>query len=307
MKVVGDERALLVLVTIVWGLNFVSSRMGLGALTPLGFRAVTFGAGAVVLVGVAVLMRRSLLLPRRVDYLHLAVAGCLSIAIFGSLISYALVSSPAGRTSIIVYTMPIWVAVLGRIFLGEHLGARRGIAVGVAVLGLGVLLIPVFKGAVFQGALSSGSLAALGAALSWACGTVYLKWARVEAPPIAITVWQLAAGTAVILVAVWATGDRVLGEAPTAWAWAGVVYTTLFGVVLAYLLWFQVVQQLPATVAGLGTLLVPVFGTVFGVLLLAERPTLFDIAGFVLILVAGLLALSRPPRSQAATRREPID
>ena len=299
MAKLRNERAMLVLVTVVWGLNFVSSRVGLGALTPLGFRLVTFGVGALILGAIAAVMRRSIALPRRIDYVHLAVAGVLSIAMFGALISYALLSNSAGRTSIIVYTMPIWVAVLGRVFLGERLGVRRGGAVVLALIGLGVLLAPVFTGE-----LSVGTLAALGAAVSWAIGTVYLKWAGVDAPPIAITLCQLCAGTVVLLGAVLLAGDRVVVDSPSSLAWLGVAYTTVFGVVVAYLLWFQVVQQLPATVAGLGTLLVPVFGTVFGVLLIGERPTLSDGAGFVIVLAAGVLALSGG--GQAPPRRRPV-
>ncbi|MBL3687901.1 DMT family transporter [Leucobacter zeae] len=283
------NRAALLLVTVIWGVNFVSARFALDAMSPWGFRAVSFGAGAAILFALAPILRVRLRLPRRIDLLHLAVAGTFGIAGFGVLSAVSLLNTTAGRTSIVVYTMPIWVALLGRVWLGERLGPRRVVSVWVGIAGLAVLLVPLLRGGP-----SLGELAALGAALSWALGTVYLKWAAVDAAPLAITAWQLGAGAVVSLVALALDGGPVFRAAPDAAAWAGIVYSTLIGTVFAYVLWFQVVQRLPASVAGLGTLLVPVFGMAAGMLLLGEHPTAADIAGFALIFIAGLLALGGP-------------
>ncbi|MBK0418864.1 DMT family transporter [Leucobacter sp. CSA1] len=282
----ATSRATLLLVTAIWGVNFVSARFGLDAMTPWAFRALSFGGGALLLLLLALVLRVRLRLPRSIDYLHLLVAGAFGVAGFGVLSAIALLNTTAGRTSIVVYTMPIWVALLSRFFLGEVLGAKRVAAMCLGILGLGVLMLPVLADG-----FSIGVLAALAAALSWAVGTVYLKWARPDAPPLAVTVWQLLAGAVVSAAALLIEGGRILHAAPGPTAWAGLAYTTLIGTAVAYLLWFQVVQRLPASVAGLGTLLVPVFGMLSGVLLLGERPTLFDAAGFALILAAGVLAL----------------
>ncbi len=289
----GADHALLVLVTAVWGVNFVSAKLGLAATTPLGFRALTFGGGAALLVALGLVTRAPLRLPRTRDYVHLFVAGLFSIAAFGVLAAVAVLHSGAGRTSIVVYTMPLWVAVLSHFVLGERLGAQRLIAVGLGTVGILVLLIPLFAAG-----LSLGSLAALGSAVCWAVGTIWLKGARVEARPIAITIWQLLAGTVVLVAAVLLAGDPVFTGTPSRTAWFGIAYTTVAGTVVAYLIWFPVVQRLPASVAGMGTLLVPVFGTFAGIVFLGERLTLADAAGFALILAAGLLAL-KPPKAEA--------
>jgi len=291
------NRAALLLVTVIWGVNFVSARFALDAMTPWGFRAVSFGAGAAILFGLAPVLRVRLRLRRRIDLLHLAVAGTFGIAGFGVLSAVSLLNTTAGRTSIVVYTMPIWVAVLGRVWLGERLDGRRAVAVWIGVAGLAVLLLPLLRGEP-----SLGELAALGAALSWALGTVYLKWAGVDAAPLAITAWQVCAGAVVSAVALALDGGPVFHAAPTAAAWAGIAYSTLIGTVFAYVLWFQVVQRLPASVAGLGTLLVPVFGMAAGMLMLGERPTIPDLVGFALIFLAGLLALGGPAGPASRTR-----
>lgn len=280
------DRALLVLVTVIWGVNFVSARFALDSLTPWGFRVVTFGSAALILLALAPVLGVSLRLPRGIDYLHLLIAGTFAIAGFGVFSAISLLNTSVGRTSVVVYTMPIWVAVLSRVFLGERLGPWRWAAVGTGLVGLGILIRPLLE----QG-MTLGGVAALGAAVSWAIGTVYLKWARVAAPPLAVTAWQLIAGTAVSVLALGLSGWTVLAAPMTPMAWAGVVFTTLFGTVVAYLIWFRVVQRLPASTAGLGMLLTPVCGMLAGLLILGERPSLNDGIGFAVVLIAGLLAL----------------
>ena len=77
--------------------------------------------------------------------------------------------------------------------------------------------------------------------------------------------------------------------------------TGLIGTALAYLLWFQSVKRLPASTAGLGTLLVPVIGVVAAMILLGDRPTTNDIVGFVLIFIAALCALGGSAKSSPKT------
>jgi drug/metabolite transporter (DMT)-like permease len=78
----------------------------------------------------------------------------------------------------------------------------------------------------------------------------------------------------------------------------GLLYSTFIGTALAYLLWFQTVARLPASIAGLGTLLVPVIGVLAAMLLLGDRPTGSDLIGFGLIFIAALCALSASNKAE---------
>jgi drug/metabolite transporter (DMT)-like permease len=137
-------------------------------------------------------------------------------------------------------------------------------------------------------------LLALGCALSWAAGTVYLKWAKIKGDLVAITAWQVV--IALVLTAIgflWVEGlpsftpvrlSTVLGTA----------YTGLIGVSAAYLLWYHIVGQLPAATASLGSLSVPLIGTIGSLLLLGEWPSTLDIIGFVLIFAASASVILQP-------------
>jgi drug/metabolite transporter (DMT)-like permease len=180
--------------------------------------------------------------------------------------------------------------------LGERLTALRMVSLALGSAGLLVLLWPLVATGI-----PIGAILAIGSAISWAVGIVYQKWAGVTAHPLAIAVWQLVAGAVAAAIGVLFSGIGPL-TGVDAISLVALVYTTVGGTAIAYLLWFHIVQRLPAGTAGLGTLLVPVVGVIASVVLLGERPTPADLVGFVLIFIAALVALRPDPR--AAETRE---
>ena len=276
---------MLLSVAVLWGVNFVAAKIALQSFGIWTFRTISFGLGAGLLAMAAPLLGASLKVDKPIDRFYLAIAGIFSCAGFGAFSAIALLNASTGRTAICVYTMPIWVTLLSRLVLKEDLTKPRLLSLLFGIVGLTVLLIPLM-----QAGISYGAFAAIGAAISWAIGTVFLKWAKVKASPLAIAVWQVLAGavaSGVILLAV--------NEQPwtivTGSAWAGLIYSTVIGTALAYLLWFQIIQRLPSSTASLGTLLVPVFGVIASFIFLSEIPSIADVIGFSFIFIASIIAL----------------
>jgi drug/metabolite transporter (DMT)-like permease len=150
-----------------------------------------------------------------------------------------------------------------------------------------------------------GLVFALASAVSWATGTVYLKWARIEADPIAVAIWQLVVGFLVTVA-----GVLIVEGSPHLWpvhprALWGLAFSSLIGSAFAYLLWFEIVRRLPATAASLGVLSVPVVGIVASVLILGERPSVADMVGSALILAAAAGVLLAP--TARSTQTAPIE
>lgn len=286
-------RVSIILVALMWGFNWVAAKYVLRDLSPWTFRTVSFGCSAAVLLGIAKWSGIGLRLKNGRARVHVAVAGVLNMGGFGILSAFAQLGTTTSRTAICVFTMPIWVALMARLVLREHLDRWRCAALALGAGGLVVLLGPLLADGVPVGALF-----ALGSALSWAAGTVYLKWARVEAHPIAVAGWQLAAGTASVMIGLAATGVRTdagLHLLPM----LALVYSAMIGSALAYVLWFRALARQPASTASLGTLLVPVIGVLASAAVLGDRPSAADLEGFALILAAAVCALA--PRAAQAT------
>jgi drug/metabolite transporter (DMT)-like permease len=285
----ATARLMLVGVSLAWGLTWPALRIALDNIPPFSMRVGTGVLGAFALFAVAALQQRDVRVPGRAARIHLVVAGCLNVACFTVLTAFAQLATTTSRVAVLTYTMPIWAALFAHIVLGERLNLLRGASLLMCAAGLTVLVWPL---------LGSSDLLglglALGTAVSWAAGTVYLKWARIDADPLALAAWQVTVALVVTVAGLllvegslnlWQAHPRAL----VAMAFAGVV-----GNALAYLLWFEIVRRLPAMSASLGVLSVPVIGVVGSAIVLGERPTLTDITGFALILGAAACVLLAP-------------
>jgi drug/metabolite transporter (DMT)-like permease len=280
---------MLVAVSLAWGLTWPAMKIALDEIPPFSMRVGTSGLATFTLFAIAFLQRRTVRIPSAVAGLHLIVAGCLNVACFTLFSAFAQLATTTSRVAVLTYTMPIWAALFAFPVLGERLDLTRGMSLLLCATGLAVLTYPL---------LGSSDLLGLGLALAtavcWAAGTVYLKWARVEADPMAIAAWQLA-----VALVVTAAGLLVVEGSLHLWPvaqsslWA-LVFSALAGSAFAYLFWFEIVRRLPAMTASLGVLSVPVVGTVASMLMLGERPTTADFIGFALILTAAACVLLAP-------------
>lgn len=282
-------RLLLVVLCLAWGLTWPAMRFALIDLPPFTMRTLSSLIGALALIVLAKLAGRPVHVPARTRWLDIVIATLFNIVIFGLCTAFAQMMAFTGRVAIVVYTMPIWAALLARVFLHEMLTPARVTALLLCCAGMAVLIYPLAGHGV-----PTGLLLALTAAVSWAFGTIYLKWRRVDIDPFTLAAWQMVLSFVTMLACVpvfegsfrpWEAGWQSL---------AGVIFAGLFGSGLAYFIWFHIIQMIPATTASLGALASPVIGVVSSALLLGEIPTAWDVTGFALIFLASVCALLRP-------------
>jgi drug/metabolite transporter (DMT)-like permease len=262
--------------------------------SPLTFAALRAGLSVPCLFLVLVVTRRSLR-PPALGY-TLAI-GLLQTTVFMGLMSWALVAGGAGKVAVLTYTMPFWLLLVARAFLGERLRGTQWLAVGLAFAGLLLVVAPWQV----HGAWSS-ALAVAGAA-AWAASALVVKLLqrRQDVDVLSLTTWQLAFGSLfLILLAALADSGSPQWTAPFVGA---LIYIVLLGNVLAWALWLFALRALSAGAAGLGTLAIPVLGLLASWLQLGERPTAVEAAGTIAI-VSGLAILS--VRGIVAGNRTPI-
>ena len=282
-------RLMLAGLCLSWGLTWPAMRIALTGIPPFSMRAASTFIGAVALLAAARLQRKSVRLENAKVWLHVAVVSFFNIVAFSVFTTFAQLNTLTSRVTIIVYTMPIWAAVMAWLLLGERLDLVRGIALLSCCVGLGVLIYPVA-----EAGLPLGILLALGASVGWAAGTIYMKWAKIHAEPFAIAAWQLVIGCIVLTACAFVVeGSLHIAGAPAS-ALAGMAFSGLFGSGLAYLLWYSVIQILPAMTASLGALSAPVIGVISSALILGERPTTTDVVGFALIFAASVCVILKP-------------
>lgn len=253
----------LAVLTLVWSYNWVVMKQVLEYAGPFRFAAIRAVLATLVLFLVLVLRRESLRPPPLGPTILLGLA---QTTAFQSLVQWALVDGGAGKTALLAYTMPFWLLLLAWPLLRERpQRAQLGFA---SLAGLGLLLVlrP------WQGMGGSASaLLALASGLAWALAVAITKkaFAAGSITPLRLTAWQMGFGAiALSLIALGVPERAIEWSAPFAW---GLAYNAVLASGLAWVLWALIVQRLPATVAGLVSLAVPLCGVLLAWALLDER------------------------------------
>ena len=262
-------------------------KIGLNALPPFTFRAAILPAsGLLVLLAAAAVGQRVLL--SRAAWGPLLVSAFLNVTCWHVLTAFGLSHMDAGRAAIIAYTMPLWVAILARLFRAEPFDARRAAALALGTLGIGALLYPDWTRI---GAHPEGPLFMIGAAITWAGGTLWQKHARQSTPLLTQTGWQLLAGGAPVVAA------ALIFDEPSAMAWSPAVvlliaYLAIVPTCFCYWAWYKVVALFSAQVAAIGMMMVPVVGVLSGIAVLREPFGAADLAALFLVTAAIALVLT---------------
>lgn len=290
----------LVVLGPVWGYGWVATKVSLTYSDALTFAALRVPFSAACLFFVMIVLRRSLR-PPPLGWTMLI--GLLQTTLFVGFVITALADAGAGKVSVLTYTMPFWLLLLARVFLGERLRGAQWLAVALAFAGL-VLVVRPWE----LEQASSGLLTVLGG-LSWAAAALVVKLMqrRHTVDVLSLTTWQMAFGSVPLVMAAVVTYSG--GPEWTASFWWGLIYTVVLANAVAWFLWLYALHALPAGLAGLGTLSIPIVGVVAAWIQLGEVPTLVEGIGMVLIITAlAVLAgygLSAGRRQAAAAGAEP--
>jgi drug/metabolite transporter (DMT)-like permease len=246
------------------------------------------------LFGALAATRRSL---RPTPFGPTLLLGLLQTTLFTLLSVGATATGGAGKTAILVYTMPFWIVLLAWPLLHERVSRTGWIALVLAAAGLALVLAPLDLSA----GLTSKALA-VASAIVWAASAVYGKLLRAKhvTDLLALTAWQMLYGTVPLLAALAFVHGHV---DPTPRFLLAIAYIAIPGTALAWLLWMFILSRLPAGVAGIASLLTPVIGVLSAWLQLGERPGALEIVGIAFI-VAALLVNMLPGLLDALNPRD---
>jgi drug/metabolite transporter (DMT)-like permease len=222
--------------------------------------------------------------------------GLLSTTVGLGLPIWALVNAGAGKTAILLYTMPFWVILLAWPILGERMRGLDWLAVVLAFAGLA--LIMDFHAV---GAKLWSSILAVIAGIAWAGSAIITRIMRRDPDfdVLSVTTWQMLYGVGpLIVIAVFVPSP------PTQWTpvfIAVMFYNVILVSIVAFLLWFYILERVPAGMATMGTLVTPVLAIISAAIQLGEIPSSREGLGIILILsgigLLGAIAFLRNRRA----------
>lgn len=299
------QGSLLMLVfCLALGLQQVAIKWVAADIAPLAQIAIRSTLAAFLVIGVAYARGVRLADARAVFWPGVAVG--LGFASEFCFVALGLGYTTASHMSVFLYTAPVFAA-LGLHFLvpGEQLGVRHWIGIAIAFAGIVLAMAPTGASHDVAGdgpAVSSliiGDILGTMAGMGWAATTVVIRTTTLsEQPPTLTLSYQLVIAGVLLLALSAVLGDLSNIQINGA-VLASMTFQTLgiaFGILL---LWFALLRRYLASRLGVFSFLSPVFGVLFGALLLGETLTWAFIAGGVAI-IAGVIIVSAPAKRTAA-------
>jgi drug/metabolite transporter (DMT)-like permease len=290
----GRHVALLILLAAIWGGAFSLIRNAVPALGPIGLSAFRLAVAALLMLGYLRLTGTALAWRRHRG--PMLVMGVFGAGLPFPLFAYGATQWPAGVLAVVNATVPLWGALIARVWLGDRITppVAAGLACGIA----GVALLGSGAGT----ALTAGSALALAAGLAasfcFAFSGVATKALGASIPAAALATGVLAVGAAVNLPLLAVAPPRAI----TAFALGNALVLAAVASALATVLYMRLIQQIGPTRSMTVTFLIPVFGIFWSALLLDEPVTAPMVGACALVLAGTALVLVG---QRAATRARP--
>jgi drug/metabolite transporter (DMT)-like permease len=276
--------------TLSWGVNGVAAKLSNSGYSPVFLTLVRAALG-----GALVFLWcwwRGIRLFERDGTLWTGMLAGLLFALEFLLIFGGLDFTSVARSTLLVNTMPFWMAVGGHLFLGERMTARK---IAGLLLAFGGLVL-IFSDKLTKPGPDAliGDLMSLGAGLAWAATYVLIKGTKLaHAGAEKLLLYQLAVA-AIVAALILPFSGPAIRDANAVATWA-LLFQAVYIVAFTYVLWFWLVRHYPASGLASFTFLTPAFGVLFAGLMLGE-PLGATIFIALVLIAAGLVLVNRAPR-----------
>jgi len=276
-----QQLVVLVLLTVVWGINWPVMKLGVTDYPPLTFRALSMWLGLPVLGAAMAALKVPFRIPRH-QWRELLWLATTNMFVWHVCIILAVRTLSSGRAAILGYTMPIFSALIGALFFATPLTRRAWTGVSAAALGVILLL---WHELTHLAGRPVGVVLALVAAAFWALGTQTLRRTRLEVPALTISFWMTAL-TAVVMAVLAAAFESAEWRLPQPTATWAILFNAVVIFGFAHAAWTYLAKGLPPVASTLSVMLIPVLGVFSGAVWLREAVHWQDWAAVLLMMVA---------------------
>ena len=295
MAVSPQRRALLlmILTALVWAGLFPTGKVALRSIPPFTFAAIRLTIGAALLF--LYLQRKNEIpvnwTPRLVgSFLFLGFTGYL-LSVGGSYQGLRLTT--ATNAALLNAASPIAIALLAAIFLREKMSAKMLLGIVISIVGVGVIVSRGSWQVVTASAYNPGDLIIVATLFAWGIYTTYGRHLMKVVSPLAATTYAYIAGATYLLIACWLTEWESWQVAETRWdSWLAVAYQSTLGT-FAHFWYYQAVEILGPSRAGVFINLVPVMAIGIAYVFLDEALTLPHLVGGLIVLIGVGVAARR--------------
>lgn len=276
---------LLLLMALIWGINFSVVKVGMQWLEPLAFNGVRVALAAVVLL--VVVRVQGLALPPRGQVLALLGLGMLGNGLYQIFFVEGIARTRAGNAALVMAAGPALIAFMGRFYGTEKVHARGYMGIALSIAGIGIVMSGTATAEIGNASLIGDGLILCGA-VTWAAYSVLLKPLTHQVDGVMVSALTMLGGAVPLLVVASPAISRTAWTAVPAQAWLAIAYSGIFALVIAYLIWYRGIKLIGPTRTSMFSNLQPIFAVMVAWAALGEVPTLAQVAGAAAVM-AGLL------------------
>lgn len=271
---------LFLFIVISWSLAWPINKIGLSYVSPVWYTAIRLLIGTLTMMCVVIAIGK-FRIPSVKDLPLILIIGLLQISIYILLANFGLAYLPAGRSSLLAYTTPLWVMPAATFFFKEESSFLRWVGFFLGLGGLCVLLNPwEMQWSDHNILFGSGML--LLASLCWAISMLCARYMQWNKSPLELIPWQLLVGTVPILIYAIVKEPIVVIHFSQPLV-LSLIYTGILVTGLSYWSGLVINKELPTTVVSIGFLLVPVFSLIFSAAYMHEVISISTAAAICMI------------------------
>ena len=264
---------LLVLMAVIWAVNYTVAKYGTYTVPPLAYNAIRIVMAVVALLAIGRI--RSQERPVRRDMVALITIGVLGNGLYQLCFIEGLARSRAGTVALMLAGSPAFVAIVGRLFRVERVGARGWMGIGLQLAGIAFVVF----GSVVH---STGDDTVLGSALivagslCWAFFAILIKPYTERLSGIDVGAYSLLGGALFVTVigmpSILATDWRAISLP----VWSAIVYSGIGALVVGNLIWYHGVSRIGPTRVSMFSNLQPLVALTVAWIALGEVPTIWQ-------------------------------
>jgi drug/metabolite transporter (DMT)-like permease len=291
----------LAVVYVLWGSTYLGIDLAVRTMPPFLMAAVRFLIAGPLLYVWATRRGDRSDRPTLRHWVSAFVIAAPMLAIGNAAVGWAEQSLDSGTASLIVATVPLWMALLDRVFYAQRLA--RATVVGL-VVGFGGVALLVAGG---TGGSARAAIVLVFSSLAWAVGSLWSRGAPLPRRPLVSAAMQMIAG-GVILAGVSAASGELSGFHPTAVSlesWLGLAYLVVAGSLVAFTAYTWLLRVAPISLVGTYAYVNPVVAVLLGTVILGEPLTWRTLVGGGVILAAVALIVRTPRSKRVAPAAEP--
>ncbi len=281
----------LIVLTLMWGINWPMMKFSLRELSPLYFRALTMTAGSLLLYS-WYRAQGLRMWPQGREWRTVLAIGAPNMLGWHTLSILGVKELASGRAAILGFTMPIWTVLIGVFFLGEKLTRRTAVAAVAVAIAIALLTSSEFT------ALSGRPLGVMWmeiAAVCWAIGTLLMRRTPLTLPVETLTIWTMILASACLWLIALASEPWPSWQFSGA-MWISLAYSAFINYGFAQTLWASLARHLPASTSAMSVMAIPLVGTLSATFIVGEWPQWQDYLAIVFVMAA-IAAVLLPPRA----------